>query len=224
MVCNDARARHVVEACRRIAAHVPEDIAIVSVDDDTLICESMSPPLTSVDLGGYAAGYAAARVLDRLMSGRNVQRHWIVVEPKGLVCRQSSDVFAVHDAEVQAALRFIHEHACDSICIHDVSQAVSISQTTLQRRFRSFLGRSVHDEIDRVRIERACCLVTRTDLPLTKISLQLGFKQVGYLTKVFRRHLGRTPSEYRQERLAQNTKSSDGSENRCRFGRGGSGM
>ena len=199
MVCNDARARHVLEACRRIAVRVPEDIAIVSVDDDALICESTSPPLTSIDLGGCAVGHTAARVLDTLMSGRSVRQRWIVVEPQGLVCRQSSDIFAVRDVEVSQALRFIHDHACGDISVREVIQKAAMSRSTFERRFKAILGRTVHDEIERVRLQLACQLVSQTDSSLKEVCRQVGFKHLGHFTTVFRRRLGKTPAVYRRE-------------------------
>ena len=200
MACNDPRARHVLEACRRIGVRVPEDVAVVSVDDDTVLCELTDPPLTSIDQDGYRVGETAAEVLQQLMAGKRPRRRWFVVKPKGLVARRSSDVIAVKDSDVAAALRFIHDHACDGIHSDDVAGCVTVARITLERRFQALLGRSVHAEIQRVRMDRARHLVAETNTPLKQIGAMIGVKQRTYFTVVFHQHFGCTPAEYRRRR------------------------
>jgi LacI family transcriptional regulator len=200
MACNDPRARHVLEACRRIGVRVPEDVAVVSVDDDSVLCELTDPPLTSIDQDGHRVGETAAEVLEELMAGKRPRRRWFVVKPKSLVARRSSDVIAVKDSDVAAALRFIHDHACDGIHADDVAGCVTVARITLERRFQALLGRSVHAEIQRVRMGRARCLVAETNTPLKQIGAMIGVKQRTYFTVVFRQHFGCTPAEYRRRR------------------------
>ncbi len=198
MACNDARARHVLEACRRSGIRVPEDLAVIGVDDDAVLCQLTDPPLTSVDQGAYSVGETAASVLDRLMRGRRLRQNWFVVKPTALVARRSSDVIAVQDPDVSAALRFIHDHACDGIHCEDVSARVAVAQITLDRRFLALLGRSVHAEIQRIRMERARHLVADSTIPLKQIASMVGMKQRTYFSVAFRRCFGHTPAEYRR--------------------------
>ena len=199
MACNDARARHVLEACRRIGVRVPEDVAVVSVDDDPVLCELTDPPLTSIDPDAHRVGETAATALDDLMAGRRSRRRWLVVKPKGVVARRSSDVIAVQDPDVAAALRFIHEHACEGIRVEEVASRVTVARITLERRFQAVLGRSVHAEIQRVRMERARHLVAETHTPLKQVGTMIGVKQRTYFTVVFRQHFGCTPAQYRKK-------------------------
>lgn len=198
LACNDPRARHVLEACRRIPVHVPEDVAVVGMDDDAMLCSLTDPPLTSIDQGSHAVGEKAAAVLDRLMAGQSLRRTLYVVKPKGLVARRSSDVIAVSDPDVAVALRFIRDHACDGIHAEDVAACVTVARITLERRFQSLLKRSVHAEIQRVRLRRARQLVAETDTPLKQIAALVGVKQRTYFTVLFRQHFGCTPAEYRR--------------------------
>jgi LacI family transcriptional regulator len=200
MACNDARARHVLEACRRIGVRVPEDIAVLGVDDDAVLCQLTDPPLTSIDQGAHRVGETAASVLDQLMAGRRPRQRWFVVKPAGLVTRRSSDAIAVQDPDVAAALRFIHDHACEGIHFEDVSACVAVARVTLERRFQTLLGRTVHDEIQRIRMERARHLVADTNIPLKQIAFMIGIKQRTYFSVVFRHLFGCTPAEYRRRR------------------------
>jgi LacI family transcriptional regulator len=198
MACNDARARHVIEACRRIGVRVPEDIAVLGVDDDAVLCQLSDPSLTSIDQGAHRVGETAAAVLDRLMAGKRPGRKPLVVKPAGLMPRRSSDVFAVADPDVSAALRFIHDHACEGIHFNDVSACVAVTRVTLNRRFRALLGRSVHDEIQRIRMERARHLVADTTVPLKQIPAMIGMKQRTHFSVAFRGHFGHTPAAHRR--------------------------
>ena len=198
MACNDARARHVLEACRTIGADVPEDVAVVGVDNDEMMCELSNPPLSSVEQGVQRMGYQAAALLDKLMAGKKPPGSTIYVQPQGVVTRQSSDVLAIEDAKVAAALQFIRQHVSERLRVESVAAAVKLSRWTLETRFKAVMGRSIHAEIQRVQIERAKQLVATTDLPLKRVATLSGFKHVQYMTTLFRRHVGHTPGAYRR--------------------------
>lgn len=197
MACNDDRGRQVLEACQAAGLRVPDDVAVVGMDDDELLCELAGPPLSSVALNAERAGYEAAELLDGLMSGRVKQPRRIVVEPLWVTTRQSTDVLALADREVAAALRFIREQADRPIQVRDVVREVGRSRRSLEIRFRRAIGRSVHAEIQRVHLERAKRFLVETDLPTPTIAEASGFGSASYLGMVFRRRLGMTPSQYR---------------------------
>ena len=197
MACNDVRARHVLEACRSIGLRVPEDVAVIGVDNDEMICELTNPPLSSVEQGARRLGYEAAALLDRLMRGGHASEQRFVLAPGGVIARRSTDALAIEDAEIAQAIRFLREHACARIGIDEIARAVGMSRSSLQRRFKAIMGRTIHDEIERLRFHRAEQLLSETELPLKQVAQQAGFNYVQYLTTLFRRRHGRTPREFR---------------------------
>jgi len=201
MACNDVRARHVLEACRTLGLRVPEDVALIGVDNDEMICELTDPPLSSVEQGARRLGYLAAELLDRLMRGRKPPQMRLTVQPEGVVARRSTDVLAIEDADVAAAVRLIRQRACGRIGIGEVAARVGVSRSTLKTRFKSVMGRTIHDEIQRVRLQRAEQLIAEPDLPLKQIAVQVGFQYVQYFTKLFGRHFGQTPAQFRRGRI-----------------------
>jgi LacI family transcriptional regulator len=198
MACNDDRGREVLEACRLAGIQVPDEVAVIGVDDDDLLCELSDPPLSSVALNAERGGFEAAALLDRLMSGKakGVARR-IVVEPTGVVTRRSTDVLAMDDRMVAAALRFIREHAAEPIRIDSLLREVPISRRSLEMKFRRVVGRSLHAEIQRTRLDRAKALLRETDLQIPRVAELSGFGSASYLGLVFHREVGITPSRYR---------------------------
>ena len=199
MACYDIRARHVLDACRRVDLAVPDHVAVIGVDNDEFLCNLTDPPLSSIAPDTRRTGYEAAALLDRLMSGRERRRgQAIFVEPLGVVTRRSTDVLALGDPEVSAAVRFIREHACEGIAIKDLLEEIPLSRRVLEGRFRKLLGRTPHDEIARVRFERVRQLLRETRLPLTEIARRSGFRNAEYLATAFRREFGNSPNAYRK--------------------------
>ncbi len=199
MASYDIRARHVLDACRRVGLAVPDEVAVIGVDNDEFLCNLTDPPLTSVAPDTRRTGYEAAALLDRLMAGKERQRgQAIFVEPLGVITRRSTDVLALDDADVSAAVRFIRQHACEGIAVKDLLDEIPLSRRVLEGRFRKLLGRTPHDEIARVRFERVRQLLRETTLPLADIARRSGFRNAEYLTTAFHRSLGMTPHSYRK--------------------------
>jgi LacI family transcriptional regulator len=201
MACFDIVGRQVLEACRLIDVAVPDEAAVVGVDDDELLCELADPPLSSVSPDTQRTGYVAAELLDKLMSGKKVPPRGHLIEPLGVIVRESSDVLAIEDADVSQAVRFIRAHACEGINVQDVlgggSAQVALSRRVLESRFKKLIGRTPHEEIDRVRLNRVKELLRETDLPLAEIARRAGYEHVEYLSVVFKKKVGVPPSEYR---------------------------
>jgi LacI family transcriptional regulator len=200
MLCSDQVGPAVLEACRRAGVEVPDEIAVIGADDDEPLCEVAEPGLSSVWPDHERVGYEAAAVLDRLMRGEDAPAEPIRVPPRGVVTRRSSDVLALDDREAAAAVRFIREHACDpdGLTIDDIADQLAMSRSVLQRRFKAATGRTLHDEILRVRLGRAKELLAATDLPIATVAERLGFKHQEYMGDVFRKRLGVTPAQYRK--------------------------
>jgi LacI family transcriptional regulator len=200
MACYDLRGRQVLDACRRVGLAVPDEVAVVGVDNDELLCSLADPPLSSVQPDARRTGYEAAALLERLMAGAERPRgQAVLVEPLGVVTRRSTDVLAVEDADVSAALRFVRDHACGGIGVKDVLAAVPLSRRVLEARFRKLLGRSPHAEIARVQFDRVRHLLRETRLPLDEVARRAGFRNGEYLSTAFRRQFGVPPSAYRRE-------------------------
>lgn len=197
MACNDPRGQMVLDACRRAAMSVPDDVAVIGADNDQAFCEVSSPPLTSVEPNTAAIGYQAANLLEELLRGKRSPRLPRLIAPTGVVVRESTDTLAINDRDVAQALAFIRQHACEPIKVRDVVRRVAISQTVLQQRFRNLLNRTVHDEIIRVRLNHACTLLRQTELSLGEIAHRCAFEYQEYMGVVFRRVLGTTPGQVR---------------------------
>ena len=208
MACNDARARHVAQACRAAGRRVPEDVAIVGVDNDDVMCELTQPRLTSIEQGARRIGYEAAALLDTMMRGKKPPQRSIIVPPAGIVTRQSTDVLAINDREIAEALRLIRRRACDPITVQDVLDAAQMSRSTLEARFRETLGRSIHAEIRRVQVDAAQRLLETTTIPIKEIVKRVGISSVQYFSALMRRAVGKTPGEIRRE--AQRGQSESG--------------
>lgn len=203
MACNDDRGRQVLEACQAAGIEVPEEVAVVGMDNDELLCELANPPLSSVALNTERGGYEAAALLDAMMRGRRKGPERILVEPLHVVVRQSSDVVALDDRHVAAALTFIRENAAYPIQVADVVRHAGLSRRALEVRFRREVKRSVHEEIQRVRLERAERLLVETDLAMGAVATAAGFGSASYLGLVFRGTKGITPARYRTRARAR---------------------
>jgi LacI family transcriptional regulator len=199
MAATDKRARQVLDVCRFTRLRVPDDVAVVGVDNDEMLCQLSNPPLTSVEQGAKRIGYEAAALLDRMMSGRRRKRLRYVVGPEGLVARQSTDILAVQDEEIAEALRIIRQDACNGITPDEVARRVARARSTLELRFRKELGKTVFAEIRRVQLDQAERYIRETELPLKQIASQCGFRSVQHMTTLFRRHFGHTPAQHRRE-------------------------
>jgi LacI family transcriptional regulator len=199
MAYNDARGRQVLDACCGIGARVPDEVAVVGVDNDEVICELSTPHLSSIEHSGRELGYKAAMMLGNLIvGGAGSPRRELRVPPHEVVARHSTSTVAIADDEVLAALQFIRERACGPLQISDIVSATKSSRSTLKRRFKAITGRTLLAEIQRVRLERAKQFLAAGHLSLRQVAKKSGFCSVQYLSTVFRQHFGQTPREYRQ--------------------------
>jgi LacI family transcriptional regulator len=199
MACNDDRARHVTEACKIAGLHVPEEVAIIGVDNDELVCNLSSPPLSSIVLNFERAGYEAAELLDKLMAGKKRLSKSITVSPTHTITRQSTDILATEDSEVAGAIRYIRQNANRAIQVDDVVNVVTVSRRGLERRFRKVLNRSVLDEIKRVRIDLVAKMLVETNLSVSQIALKLGYSGAENIARYFRQEKGISPIVYREK-------------------------
>jgi len=197
LACNDVRASHVLRACQETQIAVPEKIAVLGVDNDESWCSMTYPPLSSVAVSGERIGYLAARELARAIAGRR-PRMTTSVPPLKVVVRQSSDILAIGNPVVAAALHFIREHADQIIGIDDVLTTVPVSRRALERLFRKMLGCSLASEIRRVHVRRALDLIATTELGTEAVARMSGFSGYKHMWSTVRKATGLTPVEYRR--------------------------
>jgi LacI family transcriptional regulator len=198
MTCNDERGLQLLDACRRARIAVPQEIGVIGVDNDEIVCNLSSPRLSSVDVRTSGIGYEAAALLDRMMAGERAVGQPTILPPGTVVPRESTDLLATDDWELAGAIRLIREHACEGLRLKDFVRMTNLSRRTLERRVRGLLGRSPKEEITRVQIERSQQLLVETDLSVVAVAKKCGFSQPKYFSQVFHAKVGTPPAAYRR--------------------------
>lgn len=197
MACVDLRAQQVISAALSAGILVPEEVAVLGANNDTIRCELADPALSSVAPNAFQSGYRAAALLRDLLAGRQPKSMDQRVEPVGVVTRHSTDVLAVEDRNVAAALSFIREHACRGITVEQVLEHAHASRSQMERKFREHIGRSPQAEIRRVQLRKIRQLLLETDFPLKRIAELTGFEHMEYMCVLFKRMTGSSPGSYR---------------------------
>lgn len=199
-VCGDLYCRYLIDVCRARGLHVSQEVAIVGTGNEPELCNAPEPSLTSIDMGYGKVGYQAAALLDRLMAGAKPPKTPELIAPAELVPRRSTDVYASEDLMVARALRYISENSHNRIQVKDVASAVASTRRTLERRFNDYAGRTIADEITRLRLERAKRRMVETDAPMKDVAIDAGFRNADHFYKVFTRIEGIPPTQYRDDR------------------------
>jgi LacI family transcriptional regulator len=200
MACNDERGLQVLDACRRCGAAVPDEVAVIGADNDEHLCDLSIPPLTSVDVNAEQIGYTAASLLDEMMQGTAPKQTSQRLAPRGVFTRLSTDTVASDDDEVNRALRYIRENSGQGLRVVDVLAHMGMSRASLQQRLKRVVGRTIHEEIERVRLARVKELLLSPDMTIKQVARATGFSSVQYMTRVFRAALHETPARYRSRR------------------------
>ena len=185
--CNDDRGQHILEVCKVINLKVPEDVAVIGVDNDPMICDIGDPPLTSIALNVEAAGFEAAKLLDHLINKKKTAGRQIMVTPSHIVQRQSSEILAVDDAEVAAAISYIRKNVKNKIRVNDVVRITSVGRRTLENKFRKIIHRSIHKEIQQVRVESISKLLIETNMPISQITSLFEFTDIEHISRYFKK-------------------------------------
>jgi LacI family transcriptional regulator len=200
MACNDSHAIDLLDACRRAELEVPDVVAILGVDNDEALCRLTKPELSSVVPDPRGVGYEAARMLDDLMSGRRKKGDAlrVLISPRGVVSRLSTQATAVGDDVISKALRSIREQFSEGINVESILRETGLSRRAFYQRFNHLVGRTPHEEISRVRLAHAKRLLQETDLSLEKISELSGYCSAAHMSVVFQRELEMPPGEFRR--------------------------
>jgi LacI family transcriptional regulator len=195
---NDTCAKETVHDAIKLGLLVPDQIAVLGVDNDEINCELSGVQLSSIRLNTEQIGYQAANLLAKLMAGQAPPTEPILIPPVEVITRRSTDVLALADTEVASAVRFIRDRGGREINVEDLLERTELSRRSLEMRFRKALGRSPYQEIRRVQIERAKLLLSRTDRPVGEIADACGFKEARQLSTAFHDRMGLTPRQYRR--------------------------
>lgn len=200
---NDCAAANVLNACQELGIPVPEQVAIVGVDNDELLCEAVTVPLTSVKHDLEGVGYQGAALLERIMNGEKVSFEVPRIRPQGITLRQSSDMLAVNNFEVARALRYIWDHFSDSrLQVTEVVANTKLSRRPLEILFKKEVGRTINQEITRYRLEKARALLHHSSRSASEISQVCGFTRPNQLHRVFKKNIGLSPGEFKKEQEA----------------------
>lgn len=207
MAADDTMAHDLAGACLEAKIAVPEQVAIIGVNNDDLLCESAWPPLSSVEADYSRVGYHAAKILERLFAGETLKPNERLTRlpPLGVVQRQSTNILAVGNPDLAEAIRFIREHACDPCSVDDVLRHVPVGRRWLERQFLTQLSRTPHDEIVRVRIDKARALLLRPELGLLDIAQRCGYSAIANFHVAFKNLTQTTPAAYRRAALRGRT-------------------
>ncbi|OQW96317.1 MAG: hypothetical protein BWK77_05335 [Verrucomicrobia bacterium A1] len=199
LVFDDKLGERVLTACRWARLAVPQQVAVMGIGDDELMCEVSWPTLSSVRLPTPQLGFEAARMLAAVMAKGRVRAQHLKLQPIGVVARGSTDTVAVEDAVVRSAVRFIRAEAGGLIGSEQVAAALAVSRRTLDRRFERALGRTVREELVRVRMQSARTLLADRSRRIADVARACGYATPASFSRAFRRHSARWPSEYRDD-------------------------
>lgn len=199
----DSAAIRIINTCQMLGIRIPEEVAVLGAGNDELLCEALAPSLSSIDLNPYRIGYSAAQLLARRMDKRRRTAVTvpIVLQPFGLVARNSTDVLLGKNDDIVLAVRYIRENATRGIKVTDVQNELNLSPKTLQRGVKELLGRTPEREIIRVKIELAQRLLLRSRLTTSEIAQRCGFASMKYFVNAFRKAKGQTPDQYRNSAI-----------------------
>lgn len=198
MACNDLRALQVIHAAKAGGLLVPEEVAVLGANNDRCRCELALPPLSSVAANAEQSGYQAAETLARMLAREKIENMDARIDPVGVITRQSTDVLAIEDRHVAAAINHIRLHACGGLTVGELLRHTAASRSQLEKRFRRALGRSPQAEIRRVQVAKIKELLFETDYPLKVIADMTCFEHIAYMSVVFKRFTGMSPGAYRE--------------------------
>lgn len=201
MACEDGVGYDLIAAAKEAGIRIPEDVAIVGVDNDEIVCDSIKPPLSSIEVNLEQAGFEAARLLNAIITGQQkMSLRPILARVNRVVTRQSSDVLAIDDAQIAAAVYFIRNNFRSKIQVSDVVNATTLSRRGLEKKFKAVLKRSIRDEITRARVEHIADLLLKSDMSIDQIAAASSFYSTSYMIRVFKQYRGVSPRIFRKMR------------------------
>jgi LacI family transcriptional regulator len=197
MACNDSCGKFIIDSCRKTSISVPNEVAVLGVDNDDILCDLTYPSLSSISLNTEKGGFEAALLLDKIMKGIAVDTQVILIEPVGVQERQSTDIIAVDDKIVSDIINYIKRNSKRLLQVTDIINEFHISRKSLYKKFKNNLGTSVYDQIRKIKVEEICRMLVETSKSVKEIAFELGFYNVDHIARFFRKEKGFTPTQYR---------------------------
>jgi LacI family transcriptional regulator len=199
MVCDDNQGQHIAQICKQCGIKIPEEIALLGVDNDEAVCTLSDPPLSSINQAVEKGGYEAANLMDRMTQHPDMPGRDVVVYPTHIVTRQSTDIFATNDKYISAVLKYIHQNTDKKLNIEQIICMAPFSRRLLENRFKQEIGMPVYSYIINLRIEKFAHKLVETDAPIVEITNEMGFSDYKNIARLFKKVKGCTPSEYRRK-------------------------
>lgn len=196
---SDINALFVLEACKEAGLNVPEEVAILGVDNDSLLCRIGHPQLSSIDPNTKRMGYEAARLMESLLKGNPRPTEPMLIPSPGIITRQTTDIIAVNDQQISLILKYMREHYRQIISINQLAKTFDVTRRTLERRFRSLLYRTPEEELIRLKLDRAKTLLRDSDLSVSQIGQISGFSSPEYFSRIFHQKCKLSPREFRKQ-------------------------
>jgi len=201
MACDDNQGQHITEACRQIKIRIPEEVAVLGVDNDEMLCELSDPPLSSIAMDVERGGYDTAKLLDKMIKGLK-KPYDILVKPTQVITRQSTDIYATNDAHIASTLKFIHKNIEKNLHVDEIVKQVPLSRRSLEKRFLQITGLPVYKYIFNLRIEKFTQKLLETDQSIFEIAMDMGLNDSKNIARQFKQVKGCNPVEYRKKYLA----------------------
>jgi LacI family transcriptional regulator len=199
MTCDDNQALHITEAGKHAGVRIPEDVAVLGVDNDENICFMSDPTLSSVSLDVEKGGYEAARLMHQMMSRKKVSVRNIIIKPSRIITRASTDIYSTNDHHIVTALKFIHANIHTNLSVADVLRQVPLSRRSLEKRFMVITGYPVYKYVFNLRMDKFVEQLRETDMSVTEIAQELGMNDIKNLSRQFKQIKGMTPLAYRKK-------------------------
>ena len=196
--CDDAHALTITETCKMAGINVPDDIAVLGVDGDDLICEISDPPISSIQLEVEQGGYQTCKLLHQQILTGDRQPFNVIIGPSEIKERNSTRMLNITDSQVMNILKYIEMNYNHEITMNDVFQLVPLSRRSVEMRFKKATGMTIYQYILYVRIERLAYLLSTTDKTIIDLAYEVGFRDYANVARTFRKHKGCSPMEYRR--------------------------
>jgi LacI family transcriptional regulator len=202
MTCDDNQGQHITEACRHVGIRIPEEVAVLGVDNDEMICDLSDPPLSSIALDVEKGGYDAAKLLDHMIKHGTAEFYDIIVKPMQVITRHSTDIYATNDDHIASSLKYIHQNIDKNLHVDEVVKQVPLSRRALEKRFLEITGYPIYKYIFNLRIEKFTQKLLDTDMSVFEIALDMGLNDSKNIARQFRQAKGCSPSVYRNKYVA----------------------
>ena len=199
MACDDDQGQHITEACRHAGIRIPEEVSVLGVDNDEMICNLSDPPLSSISLDAEKGGYEAAKLMHLMIRNKAKKVYNIEVQPVQIITRHSTDIYATNDTYISSTLRFIHQNINTNLKVEKILQQVPLSRRSLEKRFQQITGFPIYKYIYNLRTEKFAQQLLETDKTVFEIALDIGLGDGKNISRTFKKIKGCTPNEYRKK-------------------------